>query len=211
MCVDVNPRAESPGSAGGASCKDAMAPSAPSQGATKRGFTLIELLLSLTLGSLVVLLAHRVFAGVVDGAARVEAARAALDREANARRFLHEAFGSLDVGTERAGGFTGRPERVEFATWRRTAEGWLSRERMTLAARDGRLVASGRYGEIVFGDSVVRVAFDYLLEAGATEAWVREWVSPVSAPVAVRMRITRDGKRDTGNVDTLLFIVGPRG
>jgi len=36
---------------------------------------------------------------------------------------------------------------------------------------------------------------------------VREWVSPVSAPVAVRMRVTGEGNE----VDTLLFLIKERG
>ena len=63
-------------------------------------------------------------------------------------------------------------------------------------------------------DSVADLALDYLLEPGAESRWVREWVSPVSAPVAVRIRMTRtrNGKRDRGNVvDTLLFLIKERG
>jgi hypothetical protein len=52
------------------------------------------------------------------------------------------------------------------------------------------------------------VAFDYLASYGSASAWVQEWHSPVSAPVAVRLRLRRDS---AAAVDTLLFIVGPRG
>lgn len=161
------------------------------------GFTLIEVLVALTLSAVVVLLAHRVFTGVVDGSARLQAARTALDRDGNARRALTEMFGSLDVGTEGAGGFAGRPSRVEFATWERVPAGWLERRRVALAAQDGRFGA---------WSDVSSVEFDYLLDPGANAAWVREWISPVSAPVAVRVRIMR-----VTTTDTLLFIVGSRG
>ena len=76
-------------------------------------------------------------------------------------------------------------------------EGWLERRRVELRVENG--VFAGWSG-------VSGVAFDYLLEPGAHAAWVREWISPVSAPVAVRVRIARGAA-----VDTLLFIVGPRG
>jgi prepilin-type N-terminal cleavage/methylation domain-containing protein len=175
-----------------------------------RGFTLIEVMLALTLSALVVLLAHRIFSGVVDGSTRLREARTALDRDANARRFLEEAFGSLDVGTEGAGGFAGHPERVEFATWQRVPGGWLERQRMVLGVEQGTLVARGDEA-IALRDSVAGVAFDYLLEPGANATWVREWISPVSAPVAVRVRVAGCGKRDAGCVDTLLFLIGPRG
>jgi hypothetical protein len=162
-------------------------------------------MIALTLSALVVLLAHRVFTGVVDGAERLGAARTTLDREANAHRALTEMFGSLDVGSEGAGGFAGRPEHVEFATWQRVPSGWLERQRVTLGVEGGVLVARGDRS-IALKDSVSGVAFDYLLEPGANAAWVREWISPVSAPVAIRVRIAR-----VAAVDTLLFIVGSRG
>jgi prepilin-type N-terminal cleavage/methylation domain-containing protein len=170
-----------------------------------RGFTLIEIMVALTLGALVVLVAHRIFTGVVDGATRLTAARHALDREANARRFLQEAFGSLDVGSDGAGGFAGRPERVEFTAWQRVAQGWLERRRVSLGVEGGVLIARSDLS-IALQDSVRGVEFDYLLEPGMNAAWVRAWISPVSAPVAVRVRLARKVA-----VDTLLFIVGPRG
>jgi len=165
---------------------------------SSRGFTLIEVMVALALAALVVLLAHRIFAGVVQGAQNLDVARQSLDREENARRSLTEMFGSLDVGTEGAGGFSGRPNRVEFATWQRVPAGWLERRRVVLDAEHGTLVA--------LAESVTDVEFDYLLEPGANAAWVREWISPVSAPVAIRMRIVR-----AATTDTLLFIVGSRG
>jgi prepilin-type N-terminal cleavage/methylation domain-containing protein len=169
------------------------------------GFTLIEVMIALALAGLVVLLAHRVFTGVVDGAERLGVARTALDRQANARRSLTEMLGSLDVGTEGAGGFAGRPERAEFTTWQRVPTGWLERRRVIIGVEGGVLVARSDQS-LALQDSVSRVEFDYLLEPGANAAWVREWISPVSAPVAVRVRIRR-----VAAIDTLLFIVGPRG
>jgi prepilin-type N-terminal cleavage/methylation domain-containing protein len=170
-----------------------------------RGFTLIEVMIALTLSALVVLLAHRIFTGVVDGVHALQGARTALDRDANARRDLTEMFGSLDVGTEGAGGFAGRRDRVDFTTWQRVPQGWLERRRVSLGAEGGILVARSDMS-IALEDSASGVEFDYLLEPGINAAWVREWISPVSAPVAVRVRIARKAA-----VDTLLFIVGPRG
>ena len=184
------------------------------------GFTLIEVLLALSLGSLVVLFAHRLFTGVADGTRRLAEARQALDRESNARRWLAEAFGSLAVG-EAGAAFAGRADRVEFGSWQRTAAGWLVRRRIGIGRRGGRLVADVGAGDsVVLADSVKEVRFDYLLDPGAIPsaqdldvmpgeraAFVREWISPVSAPLAVRMRIARAA----GMVDTLLLIVGPRG
>jgi len=162
-------------------------------------------MVALTVSALVVLLAHSVFTGVVEGAQGLQAARTALDREGNAHRSLTELFGSLDVGTEGTGGFAGGADRVEFTTWQRVPQGWLERRRVVVAVENGVLVARTDMS-LKLEDSVTGVEFDYLLEPGANAAWVREWISPVSAPVAVRMRIAR-----VAGVDTLLYIVGPRG
>lgn len=171
----------------------------------QRGFTLIEVMIALALSALVVFLAHQVFTGVIDGAARLGERRSILDREANARRSLTEMFGSLDVGTEGSGGFAGYAERVEFATWQRVPEGWLELRRVILEEEhSGFVVRSGV--SVTLRDGVKGVEFDYLLEPGADAVWAREWVSQLSAPVAVRVRIMH-----ITDVDTLLFMVGPRG
>ena len=199
---DRSPRGIAPGSAEG--CRQGRLTPGRRPG-VPAGFTLIEVMIALTLSALVVLLAHRIFTGVVDGAQRLEAARTALDRVGNARRSLTELFGSLDVGTEGTGGFAGRPDRVEFTTWQRVPQGWLERRRAVVAVENGVLVARTDM-LLALEDSVTGVEFDYLLEPGANAAWVREWISPVSAPVAVRVRI-----QHAAAIDTLLFIVGSRG
>ena len=177
---------------------------------TRSGFTLIEVLLALAVGALTVLLAHRVFAATTDGTRAVRSTRAALDREANARRWQQAAFLSLDVGTASGTGFEGRADRATFSTWLQTAGAWHERRRVTLAARDGRFLALPDAGEGVrLADSVTAVAFDYLLVPGEDSKWVREWISPVSAPLAVRVRVTRSG--NTHRVDTMLFLVKERG
>ena len=185
----------------------------------ERGFTLIEVILALTLGALLVLLAHRVFTGVADGARRLTEARAALDREQNARRWLEAAFGSLDVGPG-SGGFAGSPNHAEFASWQLTPEGWFARRRVTLKRSEGRLLALPETSDtVILSDGVTDFQLDYVLDVGseghddstqgapgAQARFVREWLSPVSAPIAVRLRITH-----AGAADTLFLIVGPRG
>lgn len=181
----------------------------------ERGFTLIEVLVALAIAGIVVLFAHRLFAAAGDAGRALRDARTALDRDANARRWLAATFVSLEVGLDSVGGFAGRPGHMEFSTWQLTADGWFERRRVALGLTEDRLVADLRPGvALILADSVASVTFDYLLEPGAESRWVREWVSPVSAPIAVRMRIGRpgNGKRETGNVvDTLLFLVKERG
>jgi len=178
------------------------------QGWDRRGFTLIEMVVALTIGALVVLVAHQLFAAVADRGRTLIAARTALDRAVNARRWLAATFLSLDVGTDGAGGFDGRPDHAAFSTWLLMSDGWFERRQVTLTAKQGQLRAAVTPGTpIALVDSVADLQLDYLLEPGAESRWVREWVSPVSAPVAVRMRIANAG----GGVDTLLFLIKERG
>ncbi len=180
----------------------------------RRGFTLIEILVALSLSALVVLLAHQVFGAVVDGSERVRAARRTLDRTANSRRWLVEAFGSLAVGAPQGGSFEGLPGRVQFTTWRiEPARGFAS-VRVDLSARGGRLMAVlDSRDSVALADSVAAVAFDYLLDLGAQARWVQEWLSPVTAPLAVRLRLAHAAvqRGDAAPVDTLLFLIGSRG
>src|SRR5690348_2187624 len=175
------------------------------------GFTLIEVLVALTLAAVVLLLAHAVFSGVVDGSRRLVVAQENLDRETNARRWLAAAFLSLEVGQDSAGPFDGESSQLSFSTWLETEHGWLERRRVVLRARTGRLTATLTPGDpIVLADSVTDLGLDYLLEPGAETRWVREWISPVSAPLAVRLRIARGGPPPTA-VDTILLLVKARG
>ena len=172
----------------------------------RRGFTLIEVVVALTLGSMVVLMAHRILIAVIDGSAELRAAREVLDREANARRLLASLFASLDVSGDSVA-FRGEPTRVAFATWHRDERGFRTRSRVTLAVHDGALVAAGIGRDpLALLPDVVAVDMDYLLEYGAQERWVREWISPASAPAAVRLRLARSNR-----ADTLLLIIGGRG
>ena len=185
------------------------------QGRDPRGFTLIEVLVALTIAAVVVLLAHQVFAAVAERGRTLVAARDSLDRAANARRWLKATFLSLEVGTDSAGGFDGRADRIEFAAWQRTPDGWFERRRIALGHDGDQLVASVTPGEpVALIDGVTGIAFDYLLEPGAESRWVREWVSPVSAPVAIRIRVARGGGTGDGGrvvTDTLLLLIKERG
>jgi hypothetical protein len=166
-------------------------------------------MLALALSGLVVLTAHRLFVGVADGAGRLVMTQVSIDREANARRWLAAAFGSVVVG-ERGFAFHGEVERVEFGSWQYASGGWLVRRQVRLERNDSRLVATvGESDSIVLAKNVARVEFDYLAEPEQGEAtpFVSGWSSPLSAPWAVRARIAVL----SGSVDTLLLIVGPRG
>lgn len=163
----------------------------------ERGFTLIEVIVALTVAALVVLLAERLFAGVGDAGRAVVAARTALDREANARRWLTSVFLSVEVGGT-SGPFEGTSDRVTFSSWLETDAGWFERRRVTLARVGTRFMAIvAPTDSITLADSVDGVVFEYLMESGEHSLWMRDWISGVSAPLAVRLRVARDRMVDT--------------
>jgi prepilin-type N-terminal cleavage/methylation domain-containing protein len=169
------------------------------------GFTLIEVMVAVAITGLVVLAAHRIFTGVADGARAVAVARENLDRHANARRWLKSTFLSLEAP------FEGRTDHVSFTSWQLTAGGWFEPRPTELRREDRWLLGQTGSESLQLADGISDVAFDYLLDPGANSKWVREWISPVSAPLAVRLRITGCGRGDAGCVDTLLFLIKERG
>jgi prepilin-type N-terminal cleavage/methylation domain-containing protein len=170
----------------------------------RSGFTLIEVLVSLTIASLVLLLVDQLFAAVTECTRRLETARARQDTERLATRWLEAALLSLEAGGP-AGPFEGHPNQMRFTTWLSQPGGWMERRAVELSVRDSSLVATGSEPVALQGD-VRNVEFDYLLEPGAESQWAREWVSPVSAPLAVRLRLTRSDR-----VDTLVLLIKGRG
>jgi hypothetical protein len=159
---------------------------------------------ALAISGVVVLLAYRTMAGIADSAAQLAAARTELDQAMNARRWLIEAFGSLQVGS--GNGFSGHTDRVEFAASQWAPQGWLELRDIVLSREGDSLMARVANSSFTLGRGIRSFDCDYVLEPGASTKWVREWISPVSAPLAVRLRI---GYRE--HADTLLLLVGPRG
>lgn len=176
---------------------------------SRAGFTLIELVVALLVVGIVVSLTHQVFAVVADGARAIEASRVALDRQANARRWMQGAWLSLEVGGE-AGAFEGHRHYAEFTTWTMAPGGWFERSRVRLEVSDTQLVARAGSQALWLAKPVEEVSFDYLLTPGEASQWVNEWVSPASAPLAVRLRVKRAACRGQCT-DTLLFLIGARG
>jgi prepilin-type N-terminal cleavage/methylation domain-containing protein len=176
-----------------------------------RGFTLVEVMVAVVIAAMLALLAHRLFATALEGADRLHQTRSSQDRAQGARRLLAAMFFSLEVGTREGAGFEGEGDRMRFMTWRATADGWFERETVSLALRETRLTAMyGSGAEVVLADSVTGVQFDYLLQPGVTSRWIRQWISPVSAPIAVRMRLHRR-VGVAAATDTTLFLIKARG
>jgi prepilin-type N-terminal cleavage/methylation domain-containing protein len=171
----------------------------------RHGFTLIEVMVGMAIAGIIIVAAHRILTGVADGARAVAVARESLDRSANARRWLKATFLSLEPP------FEGRANRVSFTSWQLVPGGWFEHTETQLAQAGSQFRGATGAEPLLLADSVSDVAFDYLLDPGADTKWVREWISPVSAPLAVRVRIAGCGRRDAGCVDTLLFLMKERG
>jgi hypothetical protein len=154
------------------------------------------------------LLAHSLFSVAVEGSRDLRLARTALDRDSNVRRFLEATFLSIETGT---GPFTGEEHKVRFAAWVPTSDGWFERRDVLLALQDRRFVATGPLdGSVVLAESVTNLDLDYLVEPGAQTRWIGEWVSPVSAPLAVRIRVTRE-QSGAAVTDTTIYLIRARG
>jgi prepilin-type N-terminal cleavage/methylation domain-containing protein len=178
----------------------------------RAGFTLVELLVAIAIGGLVVLTVHRLFGASTDHARRLDAHRQRFERAANARRWLADAFGSLDLGQGEPGPFLGGSNGVEFSTRLLTGRGCHEAERVGIAVRDGWLVARLRGGEVLLADSLASAQFDYLVEYGESAPWLPGWRSVVNAPLAVRIRLEHASMAaGEAAVDTLLFVIGARG
>ncbi len=170
------------------------------------GFTLVEILIALAITGLVALMARKLVQVTLDSVRALAASRERADQDANARVWLRSTLLSLEVG-DSAGSFAGNPARMELSAWVQQPGGWLERRRITVEARDRSLIAIGATEEpLRLVDSVDAVAFDYLLEPGANTGWVQQWLSPVSAPLGVRVRIAHPE-----STDTLLLLIKERG
>jgi len=169
------------------------------------GFTLIEVMVAVAIAGLVILTAHRIFTGVADGVKAVAAAREDLDRAANANRWLKATFLSLEPP------FEGRSDHLSFTSWQLTSGGWFEQMPTAIQRQDAHLVGRTGGTALQLTNGVSGISFDYLLDPGADTKWVREWISPVSAPLAIRLRIAGCGKRDSECADTLLFLIKERG
>lgn len=171
-----------------------------------RGFTLLEIVVALAVAGGVLAAAQRILGSVLDATGRLEGERVILDGEANGVRLLQSVLGSIDLVSPGASPFAGTRDQVQFSAWSAHPTGRLVLRRFGLAASDSALVLSSDAFRIATIRGVRNAEFDYLLNPGADEAWVRGWASPVSPPVAIRIRVTRASR-----TDTLLLIVGPRG
>lgn len=176
----------------------------------REGFTLIELMVALVIGGSVLLACGLLFTGMATTARTTADAEQRSSRWANARRLLRQLCSNVEVGLPGDVPFAGTPSALHMTTWHRVADGWLERQDLHLHHVGDRLVATfGDGGTVTLAEDVRSVGFDYLLSPGAATKWGSGWQSPVSVPLAVRIRLTFAGS--IARADTVLLILGERG
>lgn len=177
---------------------------------TNRGFTLAEVLVALVLTGVLLVTGATAFAAAVDGVGAAERAVAADLTTANRRAWLERTLRSLEVGAAGSTPFEGQPASLGFSSRGRTGEGWWERRALTISQEGELLVA--RFGDaetITLGRGLGSLGFDYLIRPGLQSRWSHRWQSPVSAPIAIRVRLTW---KDPGiPPDTILLFIGERG
>jgi prepilin-type N-terminal cleavage/methylation domain-containing protein len=173
----------------------------------REGFTLIEVVVALSLAALLMLGARALFEQLGAHAEALVAAAADADREANGDVLLRARVGAAETSPQPERRFDGTAEGARFSTWCESPAGWLERCAVTLGfvhADTARVLAlSADQGDPV----VIRRGFRdgrliYLRAADEGGAWVRNWSSAVSTPLAVGVVV--DG-------DTAILRVGERG
>lgn len=168
------------------------------------GFTLIELMVALLLTGMVLLIARALFAQVMVGADAIERDRVAGAHRRD-REWLLEACRGIEVGTPGTTGFSGTAQKAAFTTRVLSSRGWteLRPAEVTLDGDGLRVRAGGIDLQLV--DSIGAGGLDYLADPEGGGGWVVGWESPVSAPLAIRMKWSRGGV-----VDSLLCPIGQR-
>lgn len=171
-----------------------------------RGFTIIEMLVALAITSILALTAHALLAGVLDASDALRRSAPSQDRGHLARAWLIEACRAVEVGASGSGGFEGTPTTARFSARLPDVDGWIGRRRVSLVAKRGALTLGIDRMRFFPVDSAATVTLDYLVDGAGAGGWVSGWSSPVSAPLAIRVRWT------SGEVsDTLLCPIGARG
>jgi prepilin-type N-terminal cleavage/methylation domain-containing protein len=179
---------------------------------SRRGFTLIEMMVALAVSGTVLAVGGALFGSVQDAGHRLREARLAADRRMNRVEWIREAFRTLQSGGDTLGSFSGGPDRVDFSARILTSRGRPELTAVTIvrSGPDLRAILSGR-DTLVLAEGVTQLRLAYLLEPGEQARWAREWRSPSTAPLAVRLRIERwDSLARAFRTDTLLFLIGER-
>jgi prepilin-type N-terminal cleavage/methylation domain-containing protein len=173
----------------------------------RAGFTLLEVVIALALAGMLLLGARSLLSVTGDGAERVTAEAAAVDRNANAARLLRDLALRAEVRFQDGPRFRGDGRGARWESWCEVPVGWLERCEVTLALLS---VKGRRVLTLALPDGTivpVREGFAeghilYLRSAADGGAWSASWDSNIAPPLALGLVL--DG-------DTVIVRIGERG
>lgn len=168
------------------------------------GFTLLEILLALTIGAMVLAVLGELLGTAIHADHRLRATRIRRDSSAVGLEWLRMAFRNAEAGAAGDVRFDGRANQVRFSTRTPGPDGGHTQDVATIGVRDSAVtLLSQRLGSIRLVPGVRAARFDYLEVLGADSPWLPAYDSPVSPPLAVRVRLEREH-----GTDTLVFRTG---
>jgi len=181
----------------------------PNADMSTSGFTLLEVIVALTIGAMIVGVAHALVVTLGDGATAIADARVRADRESNSERMLRGLVSRAEAGSVEAP-FEGLPNRVRFRSWCCTPNGWLEACDVHLqltADRAGNrlealLIERGTSRSVVLARGFQTGAIRYLSDVRLGGRWMTVWGAGTSVPIALGVVI--DG-------DTTVLRIGNRG
>ena len=176
----------------------------------RRGFTLVEVVIALAVSGLVVAQVAVIWTGLLSASRALGAQRQQLERRMNGERWLAEALRSAEAGDTGQSTFAGTPLQAKWTGRIWVAGGWRERRRLMLRWERHQLVLHGGDEAVPIGVRADTAFIDYLTSAGLTSTWTPSFESPVSLPVALRIRLAVPDSTLGWRVDTMLVAVGPR-
>ncbi len=176
---------------------------------TKSGLTLVELICGLTVAGLVLAVALRMFSVLSEAVGRADDATLRAEQYRNGMRWLAERLRESSEPND-SQPFTGLATSMSFRV-QRTIDGIRSESERVDVAVDSlnRWVAWRRGRPLVLRGNVDSVKIDYLGSRGLDARWHASWISTITRPLGVRIRLTTPLLM-RARVDTLLFGVGVR-
>ena len=164
----------------------------------RRGFTLVEVMVALTLGAMVLATLGELMGAGMTAVRHLRIERSARDHDAEARAWLRTELGNAEAGAEGDVPFAGTSSSARFSTRTPTPSGWHVRDVIQLGWEDSAVVMRSRVlGKMTFWSGVTALRMDYLDQPGASSRWFAAHESPVATPVAIRLRVERQGSVDT--------------
>ncbi|HET7586181.1 MAG TPA: prepilin-type N-terminal cleavage/methylation domain-containing protein [Gemmatimonadaceae bacterium] len=171
------------------------------------GFTVVEVMIALVI-SVVVVAGGRALLGVLgDGAHRLAASAAGIDRTTNAERVLRAVIAQAELASSSEEQFTGSATEARFGSWCIVPQGWLERcsviLTVTVADTVHRLELTTSTGDhVVLRQYEGPLELRYLENPSAGGTWRSAWDHMITPPMGMGVIM---------GSDTTIFRIGERG